>query len=882
MTKLKDNELLLGKDDVSIVLKPDGTLAPKSEITWSGSPSEIVFAPPYLVGLLSQSVEVRSIRSKKAVQSIQLPNAKLISVGPTILVASPTSIWRLLPLDFEDQIEQLLASCQFTEAQTLIEDLEFPSEDDKAANIVRVRGMQAHYMFTYEHKYAEAIAILQELKGSPLDVINLFPEFNPDLADPSCPFIPSEKAALLILMDYLTTQRAVLTRLRKEFEEAGFPMPPEFPRKTKRVSLSDRETRSGVSGTDTVWSGLAELQANGEAYGEEYDTFVEIVYLSRVVDNTLLKVYLTVNDALVGVFLRVVNMCDLEECEELLLQHQKYVEVIDLFRGKGLHRKALQFMVEYVNINERSFKNVVLQMVSYLQRLHIEELDMILEFADWAIRKNPQIGIKIFTEQFDEIPFATRKRITEFLEIISSDLATEYLVHIIHELHDQEPEFHDRLILNYVAKIVALADSVDSLATAIPPKLPGVEDTEIIILRRMLLAFMDESMAYKISSVFPLFPEEGLYEERCVLLNRLGRHEEALHILVFKLHRPDLAETYCQRHYNLETEASNVFVILLRFFTTLVKTKQMPNEYVIEFMGRNGPNMDVAESLQMVPGEVKLIDLQDFFEKALHNLHRSRNVDEIVKNLLLAERLQVQEKLIFDQAKKVTITEDRMCSKCLKRIANSVFSWYPDGSVVHVYCAKSYHLCNHNNLNKFKMIEKVPESRLSPEGQGRANALQMACGVRNACVGSPAHNKNWPLLCSNIFLQMFKKLSFAIILFAACASAASVPTAGLGEFCGGIIPIRCSANLECKLDGSYPDAGGICVQKNAGLGEFCGGIVPILCASNLECKINGSNPDAGGVCVLKAAGLGEPCGGFVPIPCKAGLVCKTSNIPDAR
>lgn len=38
-----------------------------------------------------------------------------------------------------------------------------------------------------------------------------------------------------------------------------------------------------------------------------------------------------------------------------------------------------------------------------------------------------------------------------------------------------------------------------------------------------------------------------------------------------------------------------------------------------------------------------------------------------------------------------------------------------------------------------------------------------------------------------------------------------------GEFCGGIAGFLCADGLECKYDGSYPDAGGTCVKKSAGL-----------------------------------------------------------------
>ncbi|MDP3792689.1 MAG: hypothetical protein Q8Q89_03080 [bacterium] len=35
-----------------------------------------------------------------------------------------------------------------------------------------------------------------------------------------------------------------------------------------------------------------------------------------------------------------------------------------------------------------------------------------------------------------------------------------------------------------------------------------------------------------------------------------------------------------------------------------------------------------------------------------------------------------------------------------------------------------------------------------------------------------------------------------------------------GQFCGGIAGIACPTGYDCKLDGSYPDAGGVCITNN--------------------------------------------------------------------
>lgn len=44
-----------------------------------------------------------------------------------------------------------------------------------------------------------------------------------------------------------------------------------------------------------------------------------------------------------------------------------------------------------------------------------------------------------------------------------------------------------------------------------------------------------------------------------------------------------------------------------------------------------------------------------------------------------------------------------------------------------------------------------------------------------------------------------------------------------GQFCGGIGAIRCAAGFTCKLDGTYPDAGGICIKADRALPDGISG-----------------------------------------------------------
>jgi hypothetical protein len=52
-----------------------------------------------------------------------------------------------------------------------------------------------------------------------------------------------------------------------------------------------------------------------------------------------------------------------------------------------------------------------------------------------------------------EVETFPRDKVLQHLGSISSDLAIQYLEYIIDELHDESPEFHNRLVIAYLDKI---------------------------------------------------------------------------------------------------------------------------------------------------------------------------------------------------------------------------------------------------------------------------------------------------------------------------------------------------------------------------------------------------------------------------------------------
>ena len=96
------------------------------------------------------------------------------------------------------------------------------------------------------------------------------------------------------------------------------------------------------------------------------------------------------------------------------------------------------------------------------------------------------------------------------------------------------------------------------------------------------------------------------------------------------------------------------------------------------------------------------------------------------------------------------------------------------------------------------------------------------------------------------------------------------------EFCGGIAGITCCSGLTCKLAGSYPDAGGICVTK---------GVCPAIYKP--VCGVDGNT--YGNSCEAETAGVKIVCEGQCPCKsvcgnniCEKGedeIIGQTNSIP---
>ncbi|KAJ3117126.1 Vam6/Vps39-like protein [Physocladia obscura] len=650
IVELPNDRLLLTNGDSGVFVNTDGSPLVERDLEWSGAPSFTTFSTPYVVGLIGNSIEIRSLTTGGIVQNIEFPAAENMGVGGDSLIYTHVT-------EMIKQIEFLIASNQFNDAQRLIEELEFSSEDEKA-----------------------------KLRASPIDIVNLFPQFS--LLEGQNSEIPvTDKVALNGLKDYLIQQRQILSRLRRLHQQRLTPAHHHLPPGTAAAATAASLQNTTAAVASSIFSGSDQgvpdaAPTSAAILSNAEDT----VFLSSVVDTTLLKVYLAVNERLVGSLVRVENYCDVEEVEAALKARKKYNELIDFYNGKGLHRKALELLTLMKSVQD---------MIKYFQKLDINlHVDLFIEFSGPIFERVVDDGMKVFMERYEE----------------GHEFEARYAEHLVGELKSDRPEFHDRLILLYLQYLVEYMSSLDD-----PPskttggrlfeseeRLALSDDREVhfLLMRRKLVEFLQTSQFYRPSRVFPLFPEEGLHEERILLLAKLGRHTESLKIIVETLQNHSLAQRYCEIYHSDSVNASssntdNLFITLLSLFLAANSREKLSMDEIITYMVKYGAFIDGPRALYMLPRSTNLQGLTEFFAKTLQRVHQISHAAVLGANTARLEHIQVQQHLIKLQSQFVDVRDDEtVCARCGKKIGNSVFATWSSFSlaaaarrdVVHIFC----------------------------------------------------------------------------------------------------------------------------------------------------------------------------------------------------
>ncbi|PFH51068.1 hypothetical protein AMATHDRAFT_143451 [Amanita thiersii Skay4041] len=646
--------------------------------------------------------------------------------------AEGSTIWQMSMKSWTEQLDELVMAGQYADALTLLDVIDDVSLPDKEQKRQEIRVLNAVAQFRAS-KYDTAIDIFTELDVNPAKVVALYPESvagrlsvsahrwiplfggpeplplpPPQAQDEDSSSVSSShkedkgKSAPQVetgadaaadtrsLVDRLPGLSSAKMRLLQSDTASIISQrrgsEDEFHRSVETLVryLSDRRPKIGAALQAlgiTPQNQSHQIAPLSEAPVEELFalpnarlsalTPEQLLRFAQIVDTALYKSYLIIRPVLLGSLCRVPNWCEVTEVEEDLRSRHKFGELRDLYFGKKMHGRALSLLKD-LSETEDDIQDKLWPTIAYLQKLGPEHLDQIFLTARWVFEVDQDMAFEIFTSEDVELP---RQAVADYLESIDPLICAKYLEFLIAERHEHVPEYHDRLAVTYLDMTLAAKKRND--------------DESRRENYKKLLAFIDTDNYYTIARLYSLLASTELHEAKAILLGRLGRHDQALELYVYRLRDFSKAEEYCNRIYVPDTETSNVFLTLLHIYLRpTVKTDMDLLHPALELISRHTPHLDPVETLQLLPPLVTTRDVKKFLIEAM----RAPLFDtKVVREISKTRNDTVSRRLMGLQMQRVKVTDVRICPQCHKRIGNSVIAVHaPCGEVTHYQCREAF------------------------------------------------------------------------------------------------------------------------------------------------------------------------------------------------
>ncbi|KAJ6122631.1 hypothetical protein N7512_005096, partial [Penicillium capsulatum] len=720
-TRLQEGQILLAKDINTHFVSVDGQPLGRRQIPWSHAPMELGYSYPFLLALHDTAkgvLEVRNPDTQSLLQSIPLPSASILHIpqpnislahaGKGFLVGSDRTIWRMEALSYDTQIDTLVEQGYLDEAISLLGLLEDALLRDKPGRLRAIQLEKAQSLFALR-KYRDSLDLFTEVAAAPETVIRLYPRLisgdlsavpeqngsdkingsqNDGSSDP-----PSVSAGQASSM-YAPSVRSLLRRT-DEGSEAG-----SIRDEDKDLRNAVRELQGYLADVRRRFQrylgpdGSLKAEPPTEPTDEASDSVLKLLDFpppgdflfalrdkARLVDTTLFRAHMFATPSLAGSLFRIANFCDPDVVMERLEDTGRYRELIDFLYGKRLHRQALELLQRFGQEESGDLSGPE-RTVGYLQNLPPAQIDLIIEFGEWPLRIDKTLGMEIFTAETENAETLPRSRVLAFLQGVDTGLAVQYLEHVIHEWNDLSPELHQRLLLLYLDRLTNQKIDPETKAK--------------------FLDMLKESDQYSPAKILDRLDREDpeFYEARAIVFSKMDQHRQVLEIYVFKMKDHDKAEEYCNHVYlagdtEEKDEEDPIYLTLLSLYLAPPHGYQIQNGPALAVLAKHGSRLPADAALNLIPAPLPVQELEFYFKGRMRAANSIFNEARIVANLRKARDMQVQAQLGLGEgvrgggtrARHVTVTEERICGICHKRLGGSVINVFPDNTVVHLGCA---------------------------------------------------------------------------------------------------------------------------------------------------------------------------------------------------
>ncbi|KAK3304211.1 uncharacterized protein B0T15DRAFT_535805 [Chaetomium strumarium] len=693
------------------------------------------------------------------------PTGSLAHAGKGFHVVSERVVWKMDATNYDSQVDELVGSGRLDEAISVLGMLEDALLKNKTETLREIKMQKAEVLFR-QKKYRESMDLFNEdeVNAPPERVLRLFPkiiagdlsavederqdeseqesfdgkangeqEAKQDVVDVSSPIKAGGFAKYLMggNRKHNPETSSIASSKRGSDDEAASikaKAQDEQSQREKDLMASVLELNSYLAGARArlqrvIDPATGKLKPRKSHSGSAEDAFKSLMLSSpdesdeqlerelqntfKLVDTTLFRAFMYSRPTLASSLFRIPNFCDPDVVNERLVEQNRFNELVDFFYGKKLHREALSLLRKFGSPDEPDEAAPTLhgpqRTVMYLQGLPPDMIDVILEFSEWTLRKDPELGMEVFLADSENAETLPRDEVIAFLDGIDIGLEIRYLEHIINELNDMTPDFHNRLVELFIRQLMGKENG-----------------DEWDALMERLVRFLRESKQYSLGKARGLIPRNDprFYEAQAVVLSNMGQHRQALMIYVFNMKDYAKAEDYCNRIHKTQdaqchttdgiapsttkdeaqptsTEKPSIYHTLLSLYLTPPPEYSPELEPALDLLSKHGSRLPAASTLSLVPDTLPVAQLESYFRGRMRSANSAVNETRVLAGLRKTALFTSQSLLYLGDGipggqggrnRRVLIGEEEVCGVCHKRIGGSVVAVLPDNAVVHYGC----------------------------------------------------------------------------------------------------------------------------------------------------------------------------------------------------
>uniref|UniRef100_A0A3P8QZX7 CNH domain-containing protein n=1 Tax=Astatotilapia calliptera TaxID=8154 RepID=A0A3P8QZX7_ASTCA len=601
----------------------------RAPVRWSESVIGAAVCFPYVVALDESFITIHSMLDQQLKQTLSFRDGHILqNFEGKVILASTKAVYVLVPLPLERQIQDLLANHRVEEALILTEGAQRNIPKDKFQNLHKRILQQAGFIQFGQLQFLEA---KEHFRKGQLDV-----------------------RELISLCPLLLPASSSFTRCHPPLHEFA---------DLNHLAQGDQE--KVLRCKKFLISYLGEVRSTEVVNGCRED-----------VDTALLKLYAEQDHDSLLDLLASDNACVLADSVPWLEKYHKYFALGLLYHYNGQDSAALQLWIRVADgeLQDPTRSDLFEYIVDFL--CTSSNVDLVWKYADWALRKDPIVGVHIFTKRHTskDQPELNPDDVITYLGKHNQALLL-YLENLVLEKRVQKEKFHTHLAVLYLERVLSLMSQ--------SPK----DEEQLTKARERLQALLRESDLYRVQFLLELLLE------RATLHGKLEEHDKALHILVHQLRDFPSAEAFCIWASSSRDSAyrQQLFHLLLGVYLDGSPPGQSGDSgelemVAVDLLNRHGEVFDAVRVLRMLPEGWSLQLLRPFLGRAIRASMHACRTSRIALGLAHSENLQLLHDRLKECKRPVFVSEKKGCHLCHNTFSEPSVVCLPGGVPVHTHC----------------------------------------------------------------------------------------------------------------------------------------------------------------------------------------------------